>query len=387
MLKDIAELKARGFTETNNLPVLVVPAAESVLRSNPRLAWHPRSEEESFERAYAVGAAYSKVPAERYTSIPKLGLNPVNKYNTPTGLYWYPLEKTSDFATDRPYRITANLVGMGVDLSKVSEEHIEEMRALLVDVFRVYFSLEDVWEHSKFFIENSPDRWQESYTQRSAQEKRAALWWAVTRYCADKIARYQKRKREDAWTSVFRALGIDFVLDPGLGVVHRLEPSQIVSFSNNTDVLKDVAIEDNHKASETWEGRRATFYKVLVKKDKGTLLVKNLAKRTFQKQNFSVGDTLLLEGDTLLLDGSFEDLENISLTVVRFLQRGLLVLLGENFFAITANVWSSFDSRETGNGYALQQSSLNEYLDDDYEEDYPLAEHVTPEENPEYFED
>jgi len=178
------------------------------------------------------------------------------------------------------------------------------------------------------------------------------------------------------------------VLDPGFGVVHRLEPSQIVSFSNNTDVLKDVAVEDNHKV---WQGSQDTFYKILVKKDKGTLLVKNFAKRAFQKQNFSVGDTLVLERSPYYGEDS---VQNISLTVVRLLQRGLLVLFGEDFFAITANAWSYFDGdkiyssiNDRKGSYYLQQTSLKDFLDDDYEDEYPLAERVTPEEDPEYFED
>jgi len=358
MLKDIAELKAMGFTETDDLPVLVVPAAEKEVRSNPRLAWHPRSEEESFERAYAVGAAYIEAPAERYVDIPKLGLNPVNKYNTPTGLYWYPFDKTSEFATDRPYRITANLVGMGVDLSKVSDEHIEEMRELLVDVFPVYFSLEDVWERSRRFIETDYN----SNRKRTAQEKRAALWWSVTRYCAEKIGRYQRRKVEDAWTSVFRSLGIDFVFDPGFGVVHRSEPHQIVSFSNNVNVLKDVAIEENAAHGEDSEWDRGPWkkdeYKLFARNEKGALITKNYKKRLFQKQSFYAGDTLVL-GE--FYDEEEEVYRDISFSVVRFLPRKIVVLFEENLFVIHANAWSTFEAwRESGRTNLFQRSTDEE---------------------------
>lgn len=351
MRKDIFELEAAGFTETEELPVLVVPAAKSEIRSNPALAWHAKSDEESFDRAYRVGASYATLSAERYTDLPKVGLNPQNRYNTPTGLYWYPLGKTAYFAIDRPYRITAKLQGMGLDLGSVSEDSIEDLTELLIDIFGFELSIEEISRNSAFFMKYDKDG-----ERRDEQGRLAALWWAITRHASRTIAHYWDRNKQASWTSVFRALGIDFVYDPGFGVIHEAEPTQIVSFTHNSNVLQDVRIDSQDDSDSRPSG---IAFKFLEKRNKHILLTADFQKREYQKQEFSEQSTIVLAG------GQFETEKNFE--ILKIQERYILVYHAQSqklYYIRRLKDWSVF----IGGSYGISQYTLAD-AQEDAEED------------------
>lgn len=230
-----------------------------------------------------IGSNGYSINVERFTDVPKFGLNPQNQYNTPTGLYWYDSEvEHADFGTERKYVLRAQLKGVGVDLGQLcpSEEIkwktrfalpvIDRLVQQIENVLGVSVSVDEVLVDSASFLKRTVERFLEVKARKeglTAAEARvlsrkrlsgkewvelcgpahtAALWWAVTRKAAQELAESQKRDAVNAWTTVFRSLGIEFVVDPGFGVIHPSEPEQVVSFS--IKVVHNRNISENVKA-------------------------------------------------------------------------------------------------------------------------------------------
>lgn len=122
-----------------------------------------------------------------FSFFPKLGLNPINKYDTPTGFYAYPLEKgkISSFATDRPYAIVVSLNDSGnfLRLSEYTEDDLQR------DIGR----LQD----------------KEGLTQKMTREARkgahvktpGGILWNITRLMSNSRAGEKRSEKNPAWTS------------------------------------------------------------------------------------------------------------------------------------------------------------------------------------------
>jgi hypothetical protein len=174
----------------------------------------------------------------------------------------------AEFGTDRKYVIRATLSGIGVDLGSLDADAVENLISeigsqfafrsrsggrfredvawTLPSVLKAIKSDDPVEADMAWFTSND---W---LTQRlkSAKEngfnvatvRAAAMWWAVTRLAAKRLARREGREHVNVWTTVFRRLGIDFVYDPGFGIIHTAEPEQIVSFDPR--IVHDAELEE-----------------------------------------------------------------------------------------------------------------------------------------------
>lgn len=176
-----------------------------------------------------------------FTSLEKLGINPSSEFDTPIGIYAYPLkyvyQEIGDknttwlpFAGDKPYvnffslKDNANIL----ITTKFPVEVLDELYNKLYDIF----GEEEVDE----LVRESP---------RHAEVNTSfGRFWYVT-YMLSK----NKGKNPPAyWNGLFRKMGIDAVLDLDEGVIHENEPTQIVIF--NPSVINGVERIRNVRTKE-----------------------------------------------------------------------------------------------------------------------------------------
>lgn len=271
---DVLDLIEDGFTERpvelgSDGPIAVI--SPPTLRENPVREYRGTTEHFARDRRPLadIGGRYLSVAVKRFTDIPKIGLNPQNRYQTPTGLYWYDRELPhADFGSDRKYVIRATLSGVGVDLGSLEDDHVENLiseigsqfdfrsrsggrfRAdvawTLSSVLKAIRSSSPVEDDISWFTSNDwlKDRLRLAKERGFdvATARAASMWWGVTRLAAKRLAVREGRKHVDAWTTVFRRLGIDFVYDPGFGIIHNEEPEQIVSFDPR--IIADAELDE-----------------------------------------------------------------------------------------------------------------------------------------------
>jgi hypothetical protein len=254
---DVLDLLEAGFTEApvdlgSDGPVSVF--SPPALQENPVQAYR-----ETTQQMLTLGVRYLSVNVERFTDMPKIGLNPRNQYETPTGLYWYDRDmEHADFATDRRYVIRATLAGSGVDLGTLDDYAVDNLMYAIEQTFkirpawtikkRIDITYDDVEKQSASFVKSRVRYAAENGLDQDAA-RAAAMWWAVTRLAAKRLAKREERKLVDAWTTIFRSLGINFVYDPGFGVIHTAEPAQVVSFEPR--VVQDAQLEEVQKSKRT----------------------------------------------------------------------------------------------------------------------------------------
>jgi hypothetical protein len=205
-------------------------------------------------------AIWKSLSVVRFTDLPKVGLNPVNEYNTPTGIYFYPHYELADFATDREYRIEGQLEGWCIDFNYLEPQHLEELLG------RYSLTQEEVWAASEDWLEEGADESSIPWDKEPANT--ASLWWAATRLAAQNLREAKEReirkrlrgtdssylppRLQESWMKVIRSV-CDFVFDPGFGIIHTHEPTQALSFAAST--LKKPSVESNKKKKkqEPWD--------------------------------------------------------------------------------------------------------------------------------------
>jgi len=155
-----------------------------------------------------------------FSNFPKLGINPVNKFDTPTGFYAYPLDfaKINKFANERPYALIVRPVKARLwYLSTYDIAQYRADRAKLEDAFGNANGRLDV------------DEWLKGARVRTP----AGQLWNVTRHLAD--------KNTARWTRLlYSVLGYDGVVDDCEGIIHPNETCQAVFFDVRKLELVDV---------------------------------------------------------------------------------------------------------------------------------------------------
>jgi hypothetical protein len=181
-----------------------------------------------------------------FINVQKLGINPQSKYDTPIGIYSYPLttEIFSQFKESRlPFaggtKFFALFVpsdkGMHLNLKDVDEsflnQSIEKIMRLYPNVKR--YKIDQAITEAKY-----------------SENMNASRFWNVTRIVDRKPA---------AWNKTLRNLGISSIVDPGLGVIHGLEPTQSVFLSIPATKVINIFDNPNKLVSST---RKINFHKL-----------------------------------------------------------------------------------------------------------------------------
>jgi hypothetical protein len=173
------------------------------------------------------------------TEINKLGINPHSTYDTPLGIYSYPL--TSKFyalllKAQLPFANDADFVqifrpksGANVLTLGFNEQKFDELCELVEN------------EVKGSSGENFYNKVYEKAIETASGKTFSTIFWNLTRLVA--------KQSPIKWRSLFLSLGIDGVNDPGRGVIHQNEPEQAVFF--NTEAIEHLDTLDNPSLMNT----------------------------------------------------------------------------------------------------------------------------------------
>lgn len=206
------------------------------------------------------------------TMIPKLGLNPLSRWNTPLGIYCYPLKeawvgyridkikslKDLPFVADSPYVQVLEWNGKGtfIDVADYTEQDLKK------DIRKLW----NIYEESPDFISIAVEEARDAYKDGSEDAIPARIFFKICTTLSGKETgsvekeiwhdRKNKEIREVSfnkggrkWNSLLRQLGYAGFSDKqGLGVIHRNEPMQAFFISkeyvNHLEQLENKTYED-----------------------------------------------------------------------------------------------------------------------------------------------
>lgn len=164
-----------------------------------------------------------------FTEINKLGINPQPKdTTTPAGIYCYPL--TSRFYEDMqnnniPYGMFREYVylfeGRGniINLGDYTENDLDDDLVKLIDHWRLFAPNIDM---AAGMVHN--------YTLDTplGQQSPGAKFWTAIKRCSMRIGFETGREHHAVWNGLLRRIGYDGIVDPGMGIIHKLEPMQAI---------------------------------------------------------------------------------------------------------------------------------------------------------------
>lgn len=196
-----------------------------------------------------------------FTQLPKLGVNPQSRYNTPIGIYAYPAEyvidkttpygdkKSTDsmrslpFAGDQPWanifraRYGANIINLQRMTQAEYNDYCEKLTYLLTKIPSNFRGTTEVLDRP--LAEGIVlDLMEKSNSRARVTSSYGGKLWYITYSMSVNIPGI---KSSVVWTSLFRRIGIDGFVDPATEVIHPSEPTQAVFFGANVvDVLATV---------------------------------------------------------------------------------------------------------------------------------------------------
>jgi len=192
----------------------------------------------------------------------KLGINPGTDFNTPAGVYGYPLtrqivaslESTRNvpFAGERKwcyiFKGKGKIIQVGYrgDAKNYSDSDLER------DIEKLRKAHKYDFDDFDFEVEWAMD---------TTKTKTAfGKLWNITRIIAEEAT---SGKATVTWSKILRGLGIDGVIDAGSGLIHPNEPTQgVILSSNKIEILDVVENPVKHKVKAVKRGERSVAYKI-----------------------------------------------------------------------------------------------------------------------------
>lgn len=167
--------------------------------------------------------------------VPKLGINPINHYNTPLGIYTYPIDYVLSrsgkvpFAGNLPYIWVVESTGNLLDLCSYTDADLES------DLEK----LEDISHYTSHVRENM--------RSASVQTPGGKLWYVLMKL-SDTYGNSNKIKPTTAWSKLIKELGYSGAHDScGHGIIHSSEPTQAFFVSRESFKTLEVIDNDLHK--------------------------------------------------------------------------------------------------------------------------------------------
>ena len=184
-----------------------------------------------------------------FTSVDKLGINPRSQYDTPFGIYAYPISYVLDrikaqyspssrlpFAGDQPHATLFTIDPKRVIMiSKFTQADLDSLIA----------RMKDVYPNDRVEINDAV-----AWAKKNAKVKSpAGIMWATTMMFAG-MDTSERKNRAVKWNKVFRDLGIDGVVDDdGDGIIHTNEPTQAVFFKKPGVIKNEKRIYNKYAPS------------------------------------------------------------------------------------------------------------------------------------------
>lgn len=180
-----------------------------------------------------------------FVDINKLGINPrpVDP-TTPVGIYAYPLTKgfyssmedrLIPFAGHRDYICLFSASGNIINLQSYTQADLDRDLAALIEMFMSVHANEEY--AARMILHYSKDT-------PLGQNSPAAQMWAATKGFSRRLGLMTNRTHSSVWNGVMRRLGYDGLVDPGMSVIHKIEPSQAVFFSKSPCKTIQMLIND-----------------------------------------------------------------------------------------------------------------------------------------------
>ena len=223
-----------------------------------------------------------------FSSVPKIGINPGYSFDTPLGIYTYPLsdyifkkkfiDKESEYREDLPYLfLLKQKEGTNILNNSLTEEQcyqyykkLKELYTgpLMSDVINVIRSRSD----NDAKVRSPLGRfWYVTWELAQDLSRTSGMQGKEYKYKFKRDREYDtgivtkgSRQYSYVWSEIFRKLGIDGVSDVGgEGIIHSNEPSQAVFFG--ADKLKIVKMFENPltKEKETSSFQKARWQETL----------------------------------------------------------------------------------------------------------------------------
>jgi len=223
-----------------------------------------------------------------FTAIAKIGINPKSNYDTPLGLYCYPLKTASNYYTKNNK--------LGIDFPFASEHPYlyvlkknEGIRELNITTYTKEQGNQDIDKlisvYSHFF---EPDALQilKASCSRNTKFSREQIgeFWYFCKKLSEMIAQIKNTKPTIIWNILlYKNLGYDLVIDEGRGVIHGNEKCQ--AFFTNKRAFSVYRVLDNPYSEEKSVRRKHINYQALTKN------IKNLKQYIeYKKDELSYND-------------------------------------------------------------------------------------------------
>ena len=203
-----------------------------------------------------------------FTDLEKLGVNPKTEYDTPVGVYCYPLEyaisvmgkdyaaSTLPFAGGAKFANMFTVAGNVVDLSSIKESDIQDL------LNKLPLILPRSLAHIAYeFVSKSKSQ--------ASVKTAGGRYWYIVWACASMWSEQSNVRLAVIMTKIFRKLGIDGLIDRnGRGIIHGNEKTQGVIF--NSTVIKNVkrirnVYSPSEVATSKFHGQRNIVAKQKVK--------------------------------------------------------------------------------------------------------------------------
>lgn len=203
------------------------------------------------------------------TSVHKVGLNPQSSYETPVGVYFYPvnyyvytkerhfaLEYQDDAKFIQIFRINGNVLLLKEMTDSETMSYVQDLIGLVPTLSKTYNVSGD---KLRVFIQTT---YKDSKEYALVQSPGGYFWYVLfelSKFLAipDAIPRKKTKNTDDdeddpfavtkikngrvtasrntiIWNKLFRMLGINAVVDNGAGIVHQNEPTQGVVFDTSS---------------------------------------------------------------------------------------------------------------------------------------------------------
>ena len=230
------------------------------------------------------------------TEINKIGINPQSKYDTPIGIYSYPLTKeyytklitnTLPFAGDKQY---INLFSISDKTNKLS--NYNNLKSDLIILKKYYNDNEHNNKLSDDLLHNAFNKIKTRAFRTAFQKSDVSKFWNLTRLLS---------KTPLKWNALFRQLGY---FDDS--IFNSLKPYQMMYILNNNIIEKELVFEKlkNNKYLQEDLNLLTFFLKNTLKPDKNLIddIIDYAAQNTLEEvYNVSIiGDGLLVSDDKLI---------------------------------------------------------------------------------------